>query len=220
MKYISIGNSSFNRDIIEILNLHEFDIYYPIDRAISSISVLNDCLSNGWEKFLDIGNPQTGLNNDDLIHFNEHNGTDQEILNAYQCIFYFLGISIYSNDDVKRLLGEWIDNLMNAINGTEDLTFIFTNQNAMIDKVYRDNQHLYYDRLLEFVDIIKTKYNKHNVRVLAFFTNESYTNTQEVQTYKIDIPEDVISDNHETYNPDTTQIFINQFLQKMTEILN
>lgn len=220
MKYISIGNSHFNKDIIYHLGFYEFNITYPFDNCISTISVVNDCLNNGWEKFLELDNPQTGLDNDDLIIWGQANHDDFDKLNAYQCQVYFPGIPINNNDDAKYYLQYYIDNMMNAINSSEDITFIFTNQIAMYVKDFRDKQELYYHKLLEFVDILKTKYNKSNIKILAFFVNQSFTDTAEVQTYSIPIEVEYISDNHESHYPESTFHFMDLTEKKLVEILN
>jgi hypothetical protein len=220
MKYISIGNSGLLKEVMENKKLCEYEKFYPFDRAISSISVINDCLLNGWNHFLDIGNPQTGLNNEDLVIFNEKFTDEYACLNAYQCLLYFFGMNINSNDDVKYELQRRIDTLMYEINNNDDLTFIFADECSLNVKEIRNRQDLHYAGLVEFVDILKTKYNKTNIKVLAFFVNTSFTNTAEISTYNLNIDEMYVSDSIQTANENSSIIFSRSVSAKLEEILN
>lgn len=223
MKYISIGNSDSSNDILDSFHLNEYDVFYPFDNAVINISVIKDIISNDWQKYLDFDNVLTDIDNQDLIELKQHyleyfNGP--AIANSYQSWVYFSGIALNTKDDAKYILQKRIDEFNKVMNSNEDVTFIFTNHPGLSMKIWRDNQSKYYQQLLELIEIIKTKYNKTNFQVLAFFINESFTDTQELKTYDINMPAEFISDNNETSTDDYTGYFRTVLKQKFKEVTN
>jgi len=220
MKYISIGNYPCNISLERYEALHEFNIRYPFDDTVVNMAIVNDILSNGWDKYLDINNPQTGLDNDDLIEYRQqYMDLSTETVCAYQSFTSFPGYAFVSLDEMKGEIQYRIDNFMNAINGEEEITFIFANHLADFSKTWRDRQDYHYQKLLEFIEILQTKYNKTNIKVLAFLSNTTLADTEIIKVHSIDMPQDFISDNYEKNYDEASEHYKMMLNEKLEQIL-
>jgi len=219
--FVSLGSSCCIALSLKELNLKKHS--FPFDWNPNVLKIVIDCLNTKFEYYKKLGNYEIKDNfNEELYKFKNIISPTFDINYVnYYCNWFPHDLNL-STQELNNQISRRCERFLNLLNSNNEIIFIYTNEEAIFIKEYKDNQINYYQDLINIQNIIIDKFNKTNFKIIYFFLcdlkydfTNIFKNTEYINCYPIMWSE--FSDNGE--NIKLNNIFRNIITNKLSLIL-
>jgi hypothetical protein len=178
--FVSLGNKCPTQMILKKIGVYKES--YPFDSIPTYPGIINKYLEDNTDYF-----PQKNVvRNTDNIWFGHFNLNDKY-------------------EDTIAQFKRRFERLHSVINQNKRLLFIYSSEADIYNEMgnrYRSN----YTDICKIRDTLLNKYSYNNFTILAIHMNKTYTNTDNIYNYTINVPDIYLSDKMETHTiPVTTE---------------
>lgn len=187
---ISLGN---NCDVgLALRKLKLKQQTYPFDWVRSNPKIIYDTLVNGYEKYIQFGNPDGN---------NYNVSDDYQIKDMFACFYkgkkqipnshinyygqHFTHYIDLPSEELKAKFSRYFNRFLDILESSNIVIFIHTTENYILHKLSRDNKDLYFSYLKKIAEFIAEKYPKLNFKILNLEHNNPYQDTSHIINYNM-----------------------------------